>query len=156
MPPTWELQTGERWSQEETSHHINYLELLAAFLALQCFVKHSNGITVQMKLDNHQQARGNALPGTLSARTHDLGLVCTEGCFSGCRTPTREGQYNSRSGIAINEGSLRLDAEPPGFRADTAADGPTTDRPVCIPTDEAAVEILQLETRPRSNCDRYV
>ena len=56
--------------------------------------------------DIHQQARGNALPGTLSARTHDLGLVCTEGCFSGCKTPTREGQYNSRSGIAINEGSL--------------------------------------------------
>ena len=47
-----ELQTGGRWSLTETSHHINYLELLAAFLALQCFVKHSRGITVQMKLDN--------------------------------------------------------------------------------------------------------
>ena len=47
-----ELLMGGRWSLEETSHHINYLELLAVFLALQCFVKHSSGITVQMKMDN--------------------------------------------------------------------------------------------------------
>jgi len=33
------LSTGGRWSQEESSHHINYLELLAAFLALQSFAK---------------------------------------------------------------------------------------------------------------------
>ena len=46
------LQTGGRWSQAETAHHINYLELLAAFLALQCFAKGNNGITMQMKLDN--------------------------------------------------------------------------------------------------------
>ena len=46
------LQTGGRWSQAETAHHINYLKLLAAFLALQCIAKSSNGITMQMKLDN--------------------------------------------------------------------------------------------------------
>ena len=33
--------TGGRWFQEEASHHINYRELLAALLALQCFAKHS-------------------------------------------------------------------------------------------------------------------
>ena len=35
-----------------TPYKINYLELLAAFLALQCFAKHSHGVTIQMKLDN--------------------------------------------------------------------------------------------------------
>ena len=47
-----ELSTGGRWSQEESSHHINYLELLAAFLALQSFAKHSRSMTIQMKMDN--------------------------------------------------------------------------------------------------------
>ena len=36
-----ELQTGGRWSQEETSHHINYLELLAA--AVLCQAEHLPG-----------------------------------------------------------------------------------------------------------------
>ena len=45
-------QTGRRWSKEEALHHINYLELLAAFLALQCFAKHIHGMTIQMKPDN--------------------------------------------------------------------------------------------------------
>ena len=37
-----EQQTVGRWSKEEVLHHINYLELLAAFLSLQCFAKHSH------------------------------------------------------------------------------------------------------------------
>ena len=45
-------QTGGKWSLEGATHHINYLELLAAFLVLQCFAKHNSGVTIQMKLDN--------------------------------------------------------------------------------------------------------
>jgi len=33
------VTTEEPWSLTETSYHINYLELLAAFLAVQCFTK---------------------------------------------------------------------------------------------------------------------
>ena len=33
-------------------HHINYLELLAAFLALQSVVKHSSSLTIKMKMGN--------------------------------------------------------------------------------------------------------
>jgi len=43
---------GGGWTLEETRHHINYLELLAANIALQCFAKHSSRVTIQMKLDN--------------------------------------------------------------------------------------------------------
>jgi len=32
-----QTRTGGFWSAEEESHHINYLELLAAFLAFQAF-----------------------------------------------------------------------------------------------------------------------
>jgi len=103
--------------------------------------------------DIHQQARGDALPAALSACTVGLGLVHTEECVSGCRTPTRERQYNSRSGITINKGLLRLDAEPP---VDTTANGSTTDRSICTLTHEATAEFLQLETRSGSDCDRCV
>jgi len=35
-------RTGGQWSLEETTHHINYLELLAIFLALKTFAKDLN------------------------------------------------------------------------------------------------------------------
>ena len=67
-----EHQIGGRLSTEETSHHINYLELLAAFLVLQCFAKHGHNTTILMRLNSvtavtyvHQQTRG----------THSL-LLC--------------------------------------------------------------------------------
>ena len=47
-----ETRTGGQWSKAESLNHINYLELLAAFLAIQCFMKEKSGITIQLKLDN--------------------------------------------------------------------------------------------------------
>ena len=41
-----------RWSELEISNHINYLELLAAFYALQAFVGHKRNIHVRLKVDN--------------------------------------------------------------------------------------------------------
>ena len=41
-----------RWSELEISNHINYLELLAAFYALQAFVGHNRNIHVRLKVDN--------------------------------------------------------------------------------------------------------
>ena len=41
-----------QWSVLEVSHHINYLELLAAFYALQTFAENAHNIHVQLKLDN--------------------------------------------------------------------------------------------------------
>ena len=47
-----QAQTGGVWSVEERSHHINYLELLAAFLTLQAFGKNWAVTTVLFHLDN--------------------------------------------------------------------------------------------------------
>ena len=75
------LQTGGRWSQTETAHHINYLELLVAFLALQCFAKHSNRITVQIKLDNVTAVTYiNKLGGAHSQPLYQLTLTIWEWC----------------------------------------------------------------------------
>ena len=41
-----------QWSTLEVSHHINYLELLAALYALQTFAANAQNLHVQLKLDN--------------------------------------------------------------------------------------------------------
>ena len=47
-----EIRTGGRWSARETLNHINYLKLLAAFLAVQCFAKQKYNITILLKMDS--------------------------------------------------------------------------------------------------------
>lgn len=44
--------TGGQWDKVEASNHINWLELQASFLALQCFAKKLKHSTVLMHLDN--------------------------------------------------------------------------------------------------------
>ena len=130
--------------------------------ATRCFAKGSNGITVQMKLDNVtavtyiNKLGENSLSTIVPTGIDNLGVVFTEECLSGSRIPTWEGQHNSRSGIAINKRSLRLDVKSPGLPEDSTADGATANRSICIPTDKATTELLQLETGPRSNCDRRI
>ena len=45
-------RTGGMWSPAETSHHINYLELLAVFLALKSFTPQVSGKHVKIMVDN--------------------------------------------------------------------------------------------------------
>ena len=45
-------RTGGLWSRKEALHHINYLELLAAFLALKSFIKGREDQIVLLKMDN--------------------------------------------------------------------------------------------------------
>ena len=135
------LQTGGRWSQAETTHHIKCLELLAAFLALQCFAKHSNGITIQMKLDNVTTVTYiNKLGGTHSQPLCQLALTIWEWCvqrnvFLVAEHLPGKGQHNRRLGIAINKRSLRLDVKSSGLPEDSTADVATANRFICILTE---------------------
>ena len=47
-----EKSTGNLWSTEEVAHHINWLELKGAFLALQCFVKDIHNSHILLLMDN--------------------------------------------------------------------------------------------------------
>lgn len=47
-----EGKTGGRWSPNECSHHINWLELQACFLGLQCFARDCKNSFIHAKLDN--------------------------------------------------------------------------------------------------------
>ena len=44
--------TGGRWSSAESVNHINWLELKACFLGLQCFARDLSHSTVQVFVDN--------------------------------------------------------------------------------------------------------
>ena len=46
------LSTGENCSIEESQKHINYLEMLAALLALRLYCKDLQDLTVLFKIDN--------------------------------------------------------------------------------------------------------
>lgn len=44
--------TGGQWSITEKMYHINYLEILAAFLALKCFAKALHNCQILLRIDN--------------------------------------------------------------------------------------------------------
>ena len=46
-----QTQTGDLWSPEKATHHINYLELLAAFLAIKAFGKTWQSVTMLLRID---------------------------------------------------------------------------------------------------------
>ena len=106
--------------------------------------------------DIHKKVGGNTLTPTLSACSNHMGLEHTEKHLPTGETSAREGQSSGRSGIKINEGSLRLDTESSGIQPNPAPDGATRDRLVCFPINKATTTILQLETRPRDSRDRCV
>lgn len=64
------ISTGGPWSPEESRFHINYFELLAAFIALRAFTPHSFGITIHLFMDNSRAVSYINIGG--GARSIDL------------------------------------------------------------------------------------
>ena len=74
--------TGGSWSAQEMKHHINYLELLAAFLAVQCFLKEISNMTILLRLDNVTAVTFiNRMGGTHSKPLCQLALALWEWCI---------------------------------------------------------------------------
>ena len=76
-------RTGGPWSPTERMRHINCLELLAATLAVKCFAKGKQNITIHLKVDNTTaMAYINKFGGTVSPElnqlTKELWLWCLE------------------------------------------------------------------------------
>lgn len=71
-----------KWSELEASYHINYLELLAAFKALQTFVSVEKNVHVRLKLDNSTAlAYINNLGGIKSPALDSLSRRIWEWCI---------------------------------------------------------------------------
>ena len=86
--PSGSLSASGRWSQSESEHHINYLELLASFPALQCFVSNSRSIHVRLAVDNSTAV---AYINNMRGVQKYLGMVQIEGYFHFCSAHPREG-----------------------------------------------------------------
>ena len=75
--------TGGRWLPTESEHHINYLELLVAFFALQCFHSSLSGKHVKIMIDNTSAvAQINNMSTCHSEECNSLVLQIWEFCIS--------------------------------------------------------------------------
>lgn len=66
-------RAGGPWMQEESSFHINYLELLAAFFGLRCFASELSDCQILLRIDNTTAVTYiNRMGGTHSVRLNDI------------------------------------------------------------------------------------
>ena len=76
-------QTGGVWTAEEATHHINYLELLAAFLAIKAFGKGWRDTAVLLRMDNITAVSYvNHKGGTTSQVLRNLAIKMCTWCTS--------------------------------------------------------------------------
>ncbi len=76
------ISTNGRWSHEENLLHINVLELKAAFLAIQSFLKHQSNLVVKLRLDNTTAVSYiNNQGGTRSPKLMSLTLELWNWCL---------------------------------------------------------------------------
>ena len=76
-----ETSTGGCWSTMEAQYHINYLELLAAFLALKTFANDQKDL-ILLRMDNVSAVTYiNQNGGTHSMQLCDLALQIWEWCI---------------------------------------------------------------------------
>ena len=84
----WGAACGHRttkgsWSAQERLLHINVLELKAAFLAIQSFLKHKSNISIKLRLDNTTAvAYVNNKGGTRSPELVELTLELWKWCLN--------------------------------------------------------------------------
>ena len=92
--------TGGPWTKEERSHHINYQELLAAFLNMKSFLPRKGPMSILLRIDNVTAiAFLNRMGGTHSLPLSKLAVEIweiREWCIN--RKFTIHAEHNSRSG----------------------------------------------------------
>ena len=144
-----EIQTGEMWSKLEALNHINCLELLAAHLEVQYFVKQQCNITMQLWLDNVTAVTYiHKMGGTHSYVLCDLAIQMWEWSmqqnvfFSAEHLPRKENV------IADEESRDRCDwmLNPQVFDRIQSQISPCK---IDLFASQAVPEIFQLEARPR-------
>ena len=76
-------RTSGVWSVDEAQYHINWLELKAAYLAIQCFLKERSGVNVLLQLDNRTAiAYLNHMGGASMTPLYHLALEIWEWCLA--------------------------------------------------------------------------
>jgi hypothetical protein len=76
-----DLRTGGPWTRDESKEHINFLELLAALKALQCFTATARDTTIELRMDNTSAVSYvNRMGGCKSANLCSIALEISKWC----------------------------------------------------------------------------
>ena len=147
--PTQRSRTGGLWPTQEASHHINYLELLAAFLAVKTFARSHSVILLKMDSiscsDLHQQDGWCALPRGMLLSSDSVGMVSGEADLAQSRPPPRNTECGSRRGVKGEQGQMRLEIESPSVHPTGLHFGSIGSGPLCLAPDIPGPTLLQLE-----------
>ena len=109
-------RAGGPWSLEKTQHHINYLKLLAIFLATQTFAGKSNNLTILVQIDNKSaMTYVNKRGGTHSASLTQYSVVTVVMVYGekdqpGSRTHTRSREHSGRRRVIEASRQMGLEA----------------------------------------------
>ena len=102
---------GGPWVPLERSHHINYLELLATFLALKTFATNTHNQAILLRLDNvtamaslNRMGGGDAFRYTLQSGGSHLEMTLREEYIHPCRIPPLEAECQNRLALATHTG----------------------------------------------------
>ena len=146
------ISTGGPWSAQKKSQHINCLELLAATLALQTFVKNNREVSVLLKIDNmaavaYINNEGGTVSKELVSLTRKLWMWCLEKNIHIQAQHLPGHESNSRCRIETNERSVGLEIGSTGVPEDQQCLRTTGSGSLCIPTDQSVLLLLQLAAR---------
>jgi hypothetical protein len=131
-----ETSTGMTWTSEESSLHINVLELQAAFNALQSFVGFESNCTIRLRSENSTAVsyinRGHTVPCIERTRHQNSSLVQDQEYFVAGRTFTGSIECPCRQGIPQENRLKRLATAPGGFQ-ESDGDMANKGRPIFEP-----------------------
>ena len=147
------VSTGSRWALEETSYHINCLELLAGSLAVKCFTKERAKAQVLLLMVNisavyiYQQDGGNTLTPPVIPCQEPLGLVSQTQSFSESSIHSWDPECSGRPGIQSISSCQQLETESSSFQLSES----DLDLPICITSNNSTGPVRELEPRPLSS-----
>ena len=145
--------TGGPWTATEQSEHINYLEMKAAFLALQSFYTGRSSLSVLLLMDSVTAiAFLNKMGGNHSHSLSDLAKKVWMWCIK--RKLTIHAEHLPGSGNIRAEPTpykfQRLEITQGDFRKSRQETGCLLNRFVCLQDKHPIATVLQLEARSRS------
>ena len=144
------ISTGGPWTREESQAHINWLELKAAFLATQTFVKHPCHVQIfsTTKWQLCTQIRwGDTLSAAVQAGGRVLGLVHETSDHNSCGAPARQIECARRLRVPPPIRLQRLETESRDLFTTECPVRSFYDRPACLTLEQASELFFQLEAR---------
>ena len=150
------LTANGRWSPLEAKDHINVLELKAAFLATKTFLKHHSNITVSPHGQYHsrcphKQQRGYPFPSASEPNSRTMAVVPSKINSDHRSALTRQTQQCGRQRV---KRVLRLQRMANRPTSDPALSKKVQCRSLCVTPNDSALNLRQLETRPRGYLHR--